>query len=132
MSFEGTKVLPQTYRLHIWDYDLVKRSNRLLDMEWKNKNDSENISMKRVIRRMDERTIPTAILVTSRNLGEANSSLNQNTVLDWCSFWLKSGTGTVYFKKDMKDSAYELYSKQPLGVSYKEDADSININRDLY
>lgn len=132
MSFEGTKILPQNYRLHIWDYDLVKKTNRLLDMEWKNSNDSMNISMKRVIRRMDQRTIPTAILVSSRNLGDANSNLSQNTVLDWCSFWLKSGTGTVYFKRDMKDSAYQLYSKQPLGVSYKEDSDLIHINRDLY
>lgn len=132
MSFEGTKVLLQNYRLHIWDYELLQKSNRLLDMEWKNSNDSETISMKRVIRRMDERTIPTAILVSSRNLGDTSSFLNQNILLDWCSFWLRSGVGSVYFKKELKESAVPFYSKQPVGVSYKEDPDSVNINRDLF
>ena len=101
-------------------------------MEWKNSNDSETISMKRVIRRMDERTIPTAILVSSRNLGDTSSFLNQNILLDWCSFWLRSGVGSVYFKKELKESAVPFYSKQPVGVSYKEDPDSVNINRDLF
>jgi hypothetical protein len=133
MSFEGTKILQEPNRVHIWDYENIGKSDRLLDMEWKNSASKETISMKRVIRRMESRTIPTAILVSARNLRESSQLTNQNKIIDWCSFWLRSGTGTVYYRKEIQNfKLQEFYSKYPMGVAYSEDSDVISVNRDLY
>jgi hypothetical protein len=131
-SFEGTKIFSEKNRLHIWDYKLTTRGERLLDMNWSNGDEPEMISMKKVIRRMDYRTIPSAMIVTSANLWDSRGS-NQRRILDWCSFWLRSGTEVVYYKKslDLQEAA-SFYKDRPIGVSWQSDSDVIVISRDLY
>lgn len=131
-SFEGTKIISKKNRLHIWDYKLSTKGDRLLDMNWSNGEDTEMISMKKVIRRMDYRTIPSAMIVTSSNLGDSRGS-NHARILDWCSFWLRSGTEVVYYKKSIDlQVASSLYRDRPIGVSSQADSDVIVVSRDLY
>ncbi|MCC5814129.1 MAG: hypothetical protein JJT78_05180 [Leptospira sp.] len=128
--FEGSATFNETNRLHLWDYK-PNNTKELLQLEWKNGEDPNPISMKKIIRRLDTRTIPTAILVSSTNLGIGFLS-DDRKVLDWSNYWLTIGTEAVYYKKniDWKEATI-LYREMPIGISWNKDSDVIAISRDL-
>lgn len=130
-AFEGSMLIPQNNRLHIWDYKNLN-SKSLIQMEWKNGEDSTPLSMKRLVRRVDERTLPTALVVSGDNLGIGFGS-NPEKIMEWANFWLRAGTETVYYKKNLDWSLIPLnYKDMPIGVSWTKDSDLIQIARDLY
>ncbi|WCL48874.1 hypothetical protein [Leptospira sp. GIMC2001] len=130
-TFEGTKIFREKNRLHIWNYDPSSKGDRLLDMDWSNGEDKESISMKKVIRRIDYRTVPTAMLVSGKTITDSNLK-NSKRILDFCSFWLRAGTDAMYLKRDIDlKNSVSRYKDFPIGMSSSKDNDVIIVTRDL-
>lgn len=131
-TFEGTVFLPETKRLHIWNYKPLSKSMTIWDMEWKNGSDPSTLSFKRVSRRLEAKTIPDAILIDSSTLGEGRNA-DSSKLLEWSQFWLRAGSSAVFYSRDLDlEKAVPLYRELPVGISAKQDADTLVIVRDLY
>ncbi len=130
-SWEGNQPFVPGSRLHIWDYkNLSPRS--LIKMEWKNGEDSETMSLRRILRRLDKRTIPTSIFTSSDSLG-MGYSFDRARWIEWASLWLESGTETVYYRREIPwNELQSFYKTMPIGVAWNQDSEVIVVSRDLY
>lgn len=128
--FDGTKILPKGNRVLVWDYPLVSSSYKsFADGEWKSSG-SELLSAKRILRRLDYRTVPQFMVLSGRALG---SEKDQERLLDWASFWLGSGVEAIYFQKKIsRDNVFEQWKDLPRQHSARSIPDTFILTRDMH
>lgn len=96
--FDGSRILKEKERIHIWDSIYSsKRELSLPQFQWTCKNDagvSEDIQFQRLQRRIDYRTVPRVIYYSDKTFGR---SFPEDTKfqLPWVRFWLRSGAKLV-------------------------------------
>ncbi len=99
--FEGSRILKEKDRTHLWDFSSnAKREGSFMDLSWSCKNTSgsyDEISMERLIRRIDYRTVPKSIIYSEKVLGKSlpdGFSLHSS----WVGFWFRSGVRSIYYR----------------------------------
>jgi len=107
--FEGSRIQKEKDRLHIWDYYPANPKNlQFSEFYWTCKmpdGNLEEISIKRIARRLDYRTIPKTIVYTDKVLNGSpyNFYANHNS---WCQFWFLNGTRSILYKPRISEQEY--------------------------
>ncbi len=103
--FEGSRILKEKERIHIWDFEPNTKSAVLSDLSWScrsSEQSQEDISINRLMRRIDYRTVPKALLYTDKTLPKTwaeSYTLHQS----WVQFWFLAGVKTIYFKPKLPE-----------------------------
>ncbi|MDZ4726806.1 MAG: hypothetical protein SH817_11670 [Leptospira sp.] len=98
--FEGTRILKDKDRAHLWDFDSNQSTNsNLTDLSWSCKNLAgtfDQITLTRMYRRIDYRTVPKVILYSQKVLKKGITD-GFSEHYDWNQFWFRAGVkSTVY------------------------------------
>lgn len=98
--FEGTKTLNLSNTLQIWNFQefdskISGSSNSIESYSWKCGN--SNVRFEKLQRRVDDRNLPNAILITNTILKESTSRVLAKDYMKWTDFWMKKGVSTIYF-----------------------------------
>jgi hypothetical protein len=105
--FEGNKSFDSTNRLHIWNFTEVfygETPNTYDSYRWKCNKDNF-ISYKKLIRRVDSKSSPTAILMTNSILNDSTTRILAKDYLNWTDFWIKKGVSTIFFIDKLEEDA---------------------------
>jgi hypothetical protein len=112
--FEGSRAMDISKRLLIWNfYEATNRrvQNPLETYQWKCAS-GEVLDFKRLRRRMDSKTIPTAILFSNPLLHNNSPHLLSPEFYPWVDFWFRKGVSqVVYMDKILNDSQTEAAIK---------------------
>ncbi|EOQ89608.1 hypothetical protein LEP1GSC202_1833 [Leptospira yanagawae serovar Saopaulo str. Sao Paulo = ATCC 700523] len=97
--FEGSRILKDKERLHLWDFPATTNVSTLGPvLSWSCRAESgitEEISLLKLFRRIDYRTVPKMIVYTERVLGKSWS--DQSLHQQWMHFWFRSGTKKIAY-----------------------------------
>ncbi|MGV3665230.1 MAG: hypothetical protein ACO1NV_03785, partial [Leptospira bouyouniensis] len=121
--FEGSRILKDKERLHIWDFPAVTNVSSIgpvLSWSCRSENGSvEEISFLKLFRRIDYRTVPKMIVYTERVLGKSWSDPFIHH--QWMHFWFRSGTKKIAYIPTLP--VLDTISLQSLTepAAYKED-----------
>lgn len=95
--FEGSRILKEKERLHLWDFPANTSSmNQVTNLSWSCKSDSGNIEeipFLKLFRRIDYRTVPRMVVYTERVIGKSWSDYSWH--YQWLHFWFRSGTKKI-------------------------------------
>ncbi|EMY70746.1 hypothetical protein [Leptospira vanthielii] len=95
--FEGSRILKEKERLHLWDFQANASSvNSVTNLSWSCKSETgsyEEIPFLKLFRRIDYRTVPEMIVYTERVLGKSWSDYSWH--YNWLHFWFRSGTKKI-------------------------------------
>ncbi|TGL59337.1 hypothetical protein EHQ58_08815 [Leptospira ognonensis] len=99
--FEGSRILKDKDRLHLWDFpNETRRDGNFMELTWSCKNKSgsyEEISTARLIRRIDYRTVPKTIVYSEKVLGKGlPDGFSFHTA--WMHFWFKAGVRSIIYR----------------------------------
>lgn len=129
-NWEGTNPLSMNNKLFIWDFKNISPRG-LYRMEWKNGEESQTLTIKRILRRLDKKSIPEGIFTTSDSLG-IGLSWERERFLDWTRFWTLAGTEVIYYRKNISWSDItSIYSNMPIGIPWNQDSEIFVVARDL-
>ncbi|MCZ8343599.1 MAG: hypothetical protein O9301_11235 [Leptospira sp.] len=96
--FDGSRILKEKERIHIWDTGhSSKREANLSQFQWSCKNDSgttEDIQFQRLQRRIDYRTVPRVIYYSDKTFGKSFTE-DPKLQIPWVRFWLRSGAKSI-------------------------------------
>ncbi len=96
--FDGSRILKEKERIHIWDTGhSSKREANLSQFQWSCKNDSgttEDIQFQRLQRRIDYRTVPRVIYYSDKTFGKSFTE-DPKLQMPWVRFWLRSGAKSI-------------------------------------
>jgi hypothetical protein len=99
--FEGTRILKEKDRAHLWDFATNgRKDSQFMDLSWSCKNNAgtyDDISMARLTRRIDYRTVPRAIIYSEKILGKGFSE-GFLTHSAWARFWFKAGVRSIVYR----------------------------------
>lgn len=121
--FEGSRILKDKERLHLWDFPTGTNVSSISPVfGWSCRSDSgvmEEISFHKLFRRIDYRTVPKMIVYTERVLGKSLSDLSLHH--QWLHFWFRSGTKKIGYLPTLP--VLDAVSLQSLGEppAYKEE-----------
>ncbi|TGK81187.1 hypothetical protein EHQ31_14835 [Leptospira montravelensis] len=92
--FEGSRILKEKERLHLWDFPANAGSaNAVANLSWSCKSETgsfEEIPFLKLFRRIDYRTVPRMVVYTERVVGK--SFFDYSWHYQWLHFWFRSGT----------------------------------------
>ncbi|MCT8333494.1 hypothetical protein NUH30_07400 [Leptospira sp. 85282-16] len=92
--FEGSRILKEKERLHLWDFPANAGSaNAVANLSWSCKSETgsfEEIPFLKLFRRIDYRTVPRMVVYTERVVGKSFSDYSWH--YQWLHFWFRSGT----------------------------------------
>lgn len=95
--FEGSRILKEKERLHLWDFSANPGSvGSVANLSWSCKSDTgtlEEIPFLKLFRRIDYRTVPKMVVYTERVLGKSWSDYSWH--YHWLHFWFRSGTKKI-------------------------------------
>lgn len=99
--FEGSRILKEKDRAHLWDFSTNSRKDgTFTDLSWSCKNGSgmyEEISVARLTRRIDYRTVPRSIVYSEKVLGQSpNDGFSSH--IAWGGFWFRAGVRSILYK----------------------------------
>ncbi|MDF3819991.1 hypothetical protein P3G55_08785 [Leptospira sp. 96542] len=101
--FEGTRILKDKDRVHIWDFPLSsKRDGVWSGLAWgcsskETGADPDEISIQKLTRRIDYRTVPKVLFYSEKTLGKnLLDSVSLHT--QWIQFWFRSGTKRIFYQ----------------------------------
>ncbi|GBF49957.1 hypothetical protein LPTSP4_14780 [Leptospira ryugenii] len=107
--FEGSRILKDKERAHLWDFVSSNKNTDLgIDRTWSCKSSEGNwdeISLFRMYRRIDYRTVPKTIFYSQTVLGKSFWE-EPATHLDWLRFWLHSGTRWILYQPKWRYADY--------------------------
>ncbi|WP_108959804.1 hypothetical protein [Leptospira ellinghausenii] len=121
--FEGSRILKDKERLHLWDFPTNASVSNLGPVHsWSCRSETgvtEEISLLKLYRRIDYRTVPKMIVYTERVLGKSWSDPNLHQ--EWLHFWFRSGTKKIGYLPTLP--VLDQISLQSLTeqAAYKED-----------
>ncbi|TGN19038.1 tetratricopeptide repeat protein [Leptospira idonii] len=117
--FEGSRILKDKERAHLWDFATQsKKDSSFANLSWSCKNSSgnfEEISLNRLVRRIDYRTVPRAIVYSEKTLPRSFGD-GFGIHSSWIRFWFRSGVKSIYYKPNWS------YSDLPSGQSLVDPA----------
>ncbi|WP_246048033.1 tetratricopeptide repeat protein [Leptospira ilyithenensis] len=113
--FEGSRILKEKERAHLWDFEAQSRNSPFRDLAWACKNGAgnfEEMSLTRLSRRIDYRTVPRAIIYSDKVLTKSLQD-SYPSHLAWLQFWFRSGVKSVFYKpkwsySDLPNAAFLL------------------------
>ncbi|WP_109020552.1 tetratricopeptide repeat protein [Leptospira kobayashii] len=113
--FEGSRILKEKERAHLWDFEAQSKNSSFRDLAWACKNgvgNFEEVSLNRLSRRIDYRTVPRAIIYSDKVLTRSLQD-SYSLHLSWLQFWFRSGVKSVFYKpkwsySDLPSAAFLL------------------------
>lgn len=98
--FDGSRILREKERIHLWDFPLgSKKDSNLSQFVWSCKSESgneEEIQFQRLQRRIDYRTVPRVVYYSDKTLGRGFLD-DQKSHQSWIRFWIRSGAKLVIY-----------------------------------
>ncbi|MCW7458252.1 hypothetical protein ND856_06430 [Leptospira bandrabouensis] len=95
--FEGSRILKEKERLHLWDFPANTGSlNSVANLTWSCKSETgsfEEIPFLKLFRRIDYRTVPRMVVYTERVVAKSFSDYTWH--YQWLHFWFRSGTKKI-------------------------------------
>ncbi|MCW7494389.1 hypothetical protein ND861_17215 [Leptospira sp. 2 VSF19] len=95
--FEGSRILKEKERLHLWDFSAnASPLNSVTNLSWSCKSDLgsfEEIPFLKLFRRIDYRTVPRMVVYTERVVGKSFADYSWH--YQWLHFWFRSGTKKI-------------------------------------
>lgn len=95
--FEGSRILKEKERLHLWDFPTNTGSlNSVANLTWSCKSETgsfEEIPFLKLFRRIDYRTVPRMVVYTERVVAKSFSDYTWH--YQWLHFWFRSGTKKI-------------------------------------
>jgi hypothetical protein len=131
--YDGSKSFESSSRLQIWKFSetINKGEHGKLDnYSWKC--DSKNtLSFQKLIRRLDNKAIPSSILMINPILQDSNLSNLSNDYHAWSDFWMRKGTTSIYFLDKLENDSVTSEVLQTFAKAYPNSTELIHIQEYL-
>ncbi len=123
--FEGSKILTETNRAHLWDFEPTsKKDTPFIEMSWACKSPEEpndDVTLARLTRRLDHRTVPQAIVYSDKALGRSfQEAFSLHSA--WNLFWLNAGARVMIYRPKMPYSEVTSGAMLSDPTFYREDS----------
>jgi hypothetical protein len=131
--YDGSKSFESSSRLQIWKFSetINKGEHGKLDnYSWKC--DSKNyLSFQKLIRRLDNKAIPSSILMINPILQDSNLSNLSNDYHAWSDFWMRKGTTAIYFLDKLENDSVTSEVLQTFAKAYPNSTELVHIQEYL-